>query len=226
MTKKDTLSILIKLFGLYLLVIAVQSLPNIGLALGGLRQFEVSQVIWYLVVTIFPILLMGAIALYFVVGTRGVLKWVSDKDLEGNNENTRVTISVGKEELQEIVFSGLGVFFTVSALSRVISGLSTQTQGNLRNFIGLIVQLIIGVYLFFCSKQIVELLEKIEEKNTKSDCSGRLAETEPAKNNKYNMLDRLVMIHFPSRSSPGRRRQESSTSPPWKKFACRKRILL
>jgi hypothetical protein len=162
MKKQEILSVAIKIFGLYLLVMSIQMLPTIGMVLKSLFQMEEIEGVWYLVVTVIPILLTGAVALLFMISTPNIVKCVSDEEREEKNDGNESGAGISKETLQEVVFSGLGLFFAVNSLPRVITTLLMYRQGNVSGLVGAMIQLALGIYLFLCSGRVVEVLERFE----------------------------------------------------------------
>lgn len=161
MTKKEVLSIVIKVFGLYLFVMAIQILPTVALSFGNLSHFMGLQGAWYFVINVIPFLLMVAIAFYFIINTPRVLRWVGDEESNDEKDQSQTRPGMGKEAWQEVIFSGLGVFFAVSALPRLVTNLLVRGQQNMGNYVaGPIVQLILGLGLFFGAKKLANLVKK------------------------------------------------------------------
>jgi len=92
--------------------------------------------------------------------------------LAGKEEAPVVKAVVEKYSLQQIAFSAVGVFIVAAALPRISEiVVSLSVQGPMRQevvlrtwgtIVAFVLQLAIGIYLFFGSKGLVGLLKKIK----------------------------------------------------------------
>lgn len=169
MTKRDLQNVAIKLFGLYLVFKSIETVPMVGVTIVSGFQGE-PQGLWYLVVSLIPLLILISAAIYCIKRTSLVEKWLSSKeDRDGTKEDKGSILN--KETLQEITFSGIGLFFIANALPRLIQvlvNIAIQIQWGKSpsstlwsSVIGLIMQAIVGIYLFFSPKKLVELYKKV-----------------------------------------------------------------
>ena len=169
MTKKDILIVANRILGIYLLIRAFELFQMVGMAIATLRQLSLEEEIqgyWFLIGTLVPFLLL-------IVAAFCLIKWADPiaTKLCYKDKPHEIKKSIKKEEIQEVAFSAVGVFIIANALPRItqiIINFSYQGELLKRRLIlsgwsslaGLIVQLIIGFFLIFGSKGLVQLIQK------------------------------------------------------------------
>lgn len=161
MTNKDIFTLALRIFGFYLIVRFLEGFTTIGLTLGNLSRIPEAQRFGYSLGSILPylLLLFGGIVL---------IKWPAlfSAGLYRKEEIKKIheeTNNISKEILQQIIYSGMGVLVIANALphmTQIIISLTIQSQwgktasyNTLLSVLGLIFQLVLGVYLFFNSNE-------------------------------------------------------------------------
>lgn len=165
MTKREIFAVASKILGIYLLVRALESTATIGYFIAALRKAD--DVSFYLFGGVIPFLL------YLAVGFC-LIKWAEPiaAKLSGKEEASVAEGALEKDALQAIAFSAVGVFIIAAALPRITQIIvNLSVQGPMRpevvlrtwgTIVGFVLQLGIGIYLFFGSKGLVGLLKKIK----------------------------------------------------------------
>ena len=169
MTKKDILIVANRILGIYLLIRAFESLQIVGMAIATLRPLSLEEEIqdyWFLIGTLIPFLLL-------IVAAFCLIKWADliATKLCHKDKPHEIKKGIKKEEIQEVAFSAVGVFIIANALPRITQiVINFSYQGELlkrklilsgwSSLAGLIVQLIIGFFLIFGSKGLVQLIQK------------------------------------------------------------------
>ena len=164
MTKRDIFVVASKIFGIYLLVRSIESLRSIGYFLVATLTMG-PQGRWFFLGDLLPLM-------FYIGGSFCLIKWAEPiaAVLAGKEEAPEVKAVVGKDSLQQIAFSAVGVFIIAAALpqlTRMVATLTVQLsdQARLRTWVasvGIVLQLGIGIFLFFGSKGLVGLLKKIK----------------------------------------------------------------
>jgi len=164
MTRKDILSVAMKILGIYFLVKAIHFAPFLVTVIQGL-QSEKERVFLS-----FAIAQVGAVLVSFAAAVI-LLKWSGSiagrltKDYE--SEPTTMGRWLGKDELLEVAFCVVGVVILADALPRIPQLI---IRGILREPIfpdpygliaALVAQLGIGLYLTLKAKGLVGLLRKL-----------------------------------------------------------------
>ncbi|MDA3839184.1 MAG: hypothetical protein PF574_09425 [Candidatus Delongbacteria bacterium] len=168
MTKKDILAVANKILGIYLVIRAIESLETIALAVKSVKRLlpsEWTRAIWVLSASIVPFLLYIGLSFCLIKWANPIAAKLCARDLT-NGEIS----GIGKDALQEIAFSTVGVFIIANALpllTQIITQLSYQGEWKQRIapgmwviIAGVAIQLAIGIYLFFGSRRLVGLLKK------------------------------------------------------------------
>jgi len=162
MTKREIFAVASKILGIYLLVRGLELFAmNFPFAITVLHQgFEG---IWYLLVG------LASLSLY-LGGAFCLITWADSiaAGLSGKEEDPEVKAVVEKDSLQQIAFSAVGVFIIAAALPRIsqtVANLSVQWSEIERlriwaAIVGIVLQMAIGIYLFFGSKGLVGLFKK------------------------------------------------------------------
>ena len=164
MTRKDILSIAMKILGIYFLVKIIQYLPFLVSLVQELRSREE----WAFS---FVTLVQGGFVLVLLAAAVILLKWSDSiaarltKDYE--SEPTTMGRWLGKDELLEVAFCVVGVVIFAHALPRIpqliIRGILREPifPGPYGLIAALVAQLGIGLYLTLKAKGLVGLLRKL-----------------------------------------------------------------
>ena len=166
MTKREIFVVASKILGIYLLARGIELFAQMFPFLVSIstRGFEG---IWYFLVS------LATLSLY-MGGAFCLITWADSiaAVLAGKEEAPEVKAVVEKDSLQQIAFSAVGVFIIAVALPRISQiVVNLSVQGPMRQevvlrtwetIIGLVLQLGIGIYLFFGSKGLVGLLKKLK----------------------------------------------------------------
>ena len=175
MQKEDVIKLSLKLAGIYCLVVALQ---YITIFFAGL--LNAAQHISLLVVSItvlgmlFPYLLILLLSYFLIFKTTKVTQKMKF------DEAPSVEKKSSSQDIQFLAFSIIGVFLVTTALPKLFQisvrliTIYSQTQqpmndlvkaANISDAAGLILRIILGLYLFFGSKGLVNLWHKFQ--NTK-----------------------------------------------------------
>jgi hypothetical protein len=168
MTKRDILALACKIFGIYFFMVALETLQTIGVTISSLSQMPELQRNGYLIGSVIPFLLLILGSLSLIKCSTQISKWLAgnDKKIEGVEKHENIS----EDTLQKIIFSGIGIFMIANSLPRITQIIiSIIVQPSINRGIGLntwisifnfLVQLSIGVYLFFGSKALIQLVRK------------------------------------------------------------------
>jgi hypothetical protein len=164
MTKREIFVVACKIFGIYLLVRAIELLQAIGYFFVAIFA-KGDQGEWYMVGGLLPLVC-------YIVGAYCLIKWAEPvaARLSGAETTPAVKMPIDKSALQEIAFSTAGILIVVGALPRLvhIAPLLSQQWTHQRtleiwtSIIGLVLQLGIGTFLFLGSRGLVGLIKKLK----------------------------------------------------------------
>ncbi|HHU82942.1 MAG TPA: hypothetical protein GXZ26_08065 [Firmicutes bacterium] len=152
MTKTDLFALVAKISGFYLLVRALEALQYVGVTIISLSSIPADQQSGYLIASVFPVILLlaGAFALIKWSARIGILLGVDETPISLNND------VLGKETLLKIVYAGIGVFIVANAIPKftqliimlTIQGTTGIGANTWVSFVGVGMQLFIGIFLF------------------------------------------------------------------------------
>ena len=164
MTKREIFAVASKIFGIYLLVRGlVFSAPYIVYLIAPQYMANVE---WkWLLPGLIPFVLYIFAALFLIIWAEPIAA-----KLSGKEEPSEVKAVVEKDSLQQIAFSAVGVFMVATALPRLtqmVATLIVQVSDEARlptwgAIVGIVLQMAIGIYLFFGSKGLVGILKKLK----------------------------------------------------------------
>ncbi|MEW6276602.1 MAG: hypothetical protein AB1556_16015 [Bacillota bacterium] len=180
MTSKDIARLSCKLFSIYTLINAIKSL-NYFVVLPLQGKSGTGMIATTLILTALPstLLFASGIILWLYAGKLAnylVPDKMPDKDPPSGGSQIRV------EDIQAVAFSVVGIFILVDAAPKLIqivfniillSKLQHAIPGDWVNFttitriVELVIQLILGFWLFFGSRGIVGLLKRLREAGVK-----------------------------------------------------------
>ena len=170
MTPHQIGNLILKSFGIYAFLRAIEYLPSLAYQLFGTPN-TTQEVPRYLFVTLqlllFFALIFIAIALFFF-GKR-FAEWLVEPEESGN------TLSrLSADELERVVFSGIGLFVLIQSLphlSRLLAPIFFSERINLNwtsDLISAALMIAVGVWLLLRSEGLIALLNQIRNRGTES----------------------------------------------------------
>lgn len=177
MAKREIVSLVIKLMGVFILIKTLAYVPMSLVNLFSVwqtSQTEITEKTLFTIMAFFLALIPIVFALLIIVLSDKVAAWLIK---EREDKIVEFSDSIQKEDVMLVVFTCFGLYLIVTAFPNLILYLFhyltlrrsggdyvSYTSGGLYNFsriIAPIAQLILGVWLFIGSRGIVKLWRKI-----------------------------------------------------------------
>lgn len=166
MNQKDILILVIKIFGIYLIVRALEMFQIIGMTIVNLSQIPETQRYGYLVGSLLPFLLLIIGAIVLLKWPHRLSDWIYNKEETKDHEQQKI---IKEDALQQIVYSGIGILIISNAIPRItqtIIAFITEVQwskavspNTWASVVGLVIQLCIGIFLFYHTKVLIKILK-------------------------------------------------------------------
>jgi hypothetical protein len=175
MTHQNIASLSLKLFGVYAIIKAVSYTQTLGILISSIvsNQMETNYPPLWLIGSLLPFLLLLIIGLALIFRSDGIGKHlVSDEETEFRST------SLSFADIQAIAFSIAGVILFAQAFPKLIEmavnvnvlrrlevgGMEKKIQLDLwTKSIGLVIELAIGLGLFFGARGLANLWHKLQE---------------------------------------------------------------
>ena len=171
MTKKEVASLALKLLGLYAFIVSISMLQTIVFAIRTSIQTHTMNLLIIIIGVLIPLILMITFGIYLIKTSDKL----SNKIFTGiENDNKAIKLSLSA--VQSIAFSVIGVFLITNAIPKLFQKiaqllllaliqervlLENVRQRLAENLLEIIIQLILGFYLFLGSESISKLWRKI-----------------------------------------------------------------
>jgi hypothetical protein len=167
MTKKEIVSLSLKLAGIYCLIMAI---PHVGHVISASAVFARRFTFWFMLIEITPFVLLLLFAAYLIFSSKLPSKMASSMIQEEK------TTSFTFQDIQVLAFSIIGVWLISSAIPyfiyatvRIVEHSTSQQSVSVfrdSNIISQIVtgvfKLALGIYLFSGSKGLAKLWQKFQ----------------------------------------------------------------
>ena len=171
MTKKEVASLALKILGLYAFIVSISMLQTNVLLIWSSIQYHETNLLIIIIEFLIPLILMITFGIYLIK--------TSDKlcnRIFSGIENDNKAMKLSSSAVQSIAFSVIGVFLITNVIPKLFQkiaqllSLAFIQEGVLlepirqrlsENLLEIIIQLILGFYLFLGSESISKLWRKI-----------------------------------------------------------------
>ncbi len=165
MTKKEIVSLSLKLAGIYCLIM---SIPHVGIVIGAVSTWRLGFL--FMLISITPVVLLLLFGAYLIFSSKLASKMASSMIQEEK------TTSFTFQDIQVLAFSIIGVWLISSAIPYFIYAIvrivehSTSQQSVpvfrdsniISQIVTAVLKLALGIYLFSGSKRLAKLWQKVQ----------------------------------------------------------------
>ena len=172
MKKRDIASLALKLLGIYAFIVSISMLQSIVFVISRFIHTQEANLLTSIIGFLIPLILMITFGIYLLKASDKL----SNRIFTGI-ENNNSTMKLSSHDVQAIAFSIIGVFLITNVIpklfqkiAQLLSLVSIQDRVLLKtvgqrlseDLLEMIIQLILGLYLFLGGKGISKLWHKIQ----------------------------------------------------------------
>ncbi len=176
MTQREIARLCCKVIAIYALIRAIESVPALGWMMQGGASFGMIE--WQMYVQVFffalPPVVLVAMSVFLWKHAGVAAAWISEHDLQDDPDEPDIKPThANSQELQAVAFAALGLWAIINTLPRFIDmGFRALIPSSsplavefgilsASRLVAISLQLVIGVWLLFGSRGLVQLLYKL-----------------------------------------------------------------